>query len=219
MTKQIHPFDRRVIFDGSFDPPTRGHMRVVHEALDRGATQVIVAVATSSSKNHLLDRGNAERLVKVMLHEAGLTRFCMAAEGECRTIAFNKGTDTRMRGFRDETDVSHEMKESERIGKQRSDGVTPGIDRTILVRDDGDLRISSTRGREILFSDACTLEKLEVFFTPVIAKLLLQAKEVSGLKQDNAETWTAFNVAIAHLAQAALDAPGKPTSPMAYHRP
>lgn len=98
--------ERIAIFPGSFDPFTRGHEALVHEALNL-FDRVVIGIGSNSAKNALMTVENRRRLIEDLYAgnprvEAriytGLTGDFAEAEGACAII----------RGVRNTTDFEYE---------------------------------------------------------------------------------------------------------------
>ena len=134
---------RTAIFPGSFDPFTRGHEALIHQAL-RLFDKVIVGIGNNPSKEGLLTAEARKRLiddlyagnaqVEARIYE-GLTGDFAEAAGACAII----------RGVRNTTDFEYE-----RTMEATNHRLYPGIVTVMLFTPSPVADISSSTVREVL---------------------------------------------------------------------
>ncbi|MEY2407720.1 MAG: pantetheine-phosphate adenylyltransferase [Verrucomicrobiota bacterium] len=98
---------RTVIYPGSFDPFTNGHLDLVHRAA-KLFDQVIVAVAESEGKNPLFTSAERLELVRQSIH--GLANVAVDAfDGLLVEYVEQRGGQAVMRGLRAVSDFEFEF--------------------------------------------------------------------------------------------------------------
>jgi len=99
----------RVIFPGSFDPITNGHLDVI----DRGIKlfdELIIAVGRSPVKNQLFTPEERVEMIKEIVRERRMKGVSVESfEGLTVEYAARKKADVILRGLRSLTDVQYEF--------------------------------------------------------------------------------------------------------------
>jgi pantetheine-phosphate adenylyltransferase len=98
---------KTVIFPGSFDPVTLGHIDLINRA-SKLADRVIVAVAVNTSKKTLFDL--AERCALLVESTAHLTTIeVIPFSGLLADFAIEHQAQALVRGIRGDTDADYEL--------------------------------------------------------------------------------------------------------------
>lgn len=96
-----------VIYPGSFDPPTNGHVSLIHRAL-RMFDTVIVAVAHNPKKTPLFDVAQRMELLRESVdHDPRVEVDCF--EGLLVSYARRRGVSVLLRGLRAVSDFEYEF--------------------------------------------------------------------------------------------------------------
>lgn len=101
---------KKVLYPGSFDPITYGHMDVVRQAL-KTYDKVIIGIFVNSSKNSgLFTLEEREKIIKeIYLNEPKIEVISCDKNVATVDIALANGCDTIVRGLRDLTDFASEI--------------------------------------------------------------------------------------------------------------
>ena len=132
-----------VLFPGTFDPPTLGHLDLVARAA-KLFERVTVGLAVNTAKRALL--GVDERFALLQACTAGLPNVTVARVDGLVVDACRKlGADAILRGLRTGGDLDFEaqMARTNRV-------LAPGIDTVFLASSAGVAHVSSTLVREIV---------------------------------------------------------------------
>ena len=98
----------RVIYPGSFDPITNGHMDMI-KRLSCMFDEVIVAILKNENKNSLFSISEREELVSEVIEEEGLENISIKAfDGLMVNFAREENVKTIARGLRAVTDYEYE---------------------------------------------------------------------------------------------------------------
>ena len=126
---------------GSFDPPTRGHLDVIHRAaalFDR----VVVAVVTNPGKAPLFAPEERVALLRSELAELGGVEV-IAAEGLLVALAERLGVTTVVKGLRGASDLDAEL------AMARMNRRMGGVETLLLPSDPAHADVSSSLVKEI----------------------------------------------------------------------
>lgn len=96
-----------VIYPGSFDPPTNGHLSLIHRAL-RMFDKVIVAVAHNPGKTPLFSVEERQKLIREALPDEPRVEVD-AFDGLLVDYARQRGVTVMMRGLRAVSDFEYEF--------------------------------------------------------------------------------------------------------------
>lgn len=129
---------RIAIFPGSFDPPTFGHLDIIHRAKPL-CDHLIVAVAVKPSKNSLFSLEERVEMIKKMAPQVEVASF----HGLIVDFANERNAAFLIRGLRAFSDFEHEFQMSLANRKLSS------IETLFLMADEKHTHISSTLIREI----------------------------------------------------------------------
>lgn len=203
----------KAVYSGSFDPVTLGHLDVVAGTIQRhGLEKLLVCVVDSPDKSHFLTRENAAKLF--MLAVPPELRTKIDIETISARDGINKsGATLRLKGVRDETDVSAE---SDNIRKAILSAAARGdkpldvlwaVDKAVDEKD----RVSSTRVRAILTAPVFDENELRKCVPVPVADILAQTR--SDMNADQEWDAEAFNKALAlRLSRYSFDDWSKPVS-------
>lgn len=174
MADNLNP--RHVVYVGSFDPPTLGHLDVIR----RGAAlfdRLTVGIGINPDKRPLFDAGERESLVTELL--ADLPNVSVACfEGLAVRFARDSGARVLLRGFRMLTDMEAELTMS--LANRRLDA---DIESVFLVSNEQFSHVSSSLIKQVaLLGGESSAGRLGEFVPQqVIAPLLAKfAKEAAG---------------------------------------
>ena len=99
---------RKVVYPGSFDPVTNGHLDVIERACGL-FEEIIVAVAADSSKKYLFSVEEREQMVREAVAEAGLTARVVSFSGLQVEFVASVGASAVIRGLRAVSDFEFEF--------------------------------------------------------------------------------------------------------------
>ncbi len=102
----------KVLYPGSFDPFTNGHLHVIQvssEAFD----EVVVDLGVNSEKTRRYDIDLMKRAIEEVIEEVGLTNVKVVKyEGATIHLAHEVGADFIVRGLRDASDLIKEERDA-----------------------------------------------------------------------------------------------------------
>jgi len=97
----------RVIYAGSFQPPTMGHLDIIHRAAET-FDEVIVAVLSQSEKTYAISPEERADMIRRITKDLPNVR-CVCDTGLLVDVARREGATVILRGIRGEADVSFEL--------------------------------------------------------------------------------------------------------------
>lgn len=98
----------KVIYPGSFDPLTLGHIDII-KRLSKMYDQVVVAVLINENKNSVFSLSEREEIIKKQIKVDGLDNVVISSfEGLLVDFAKDLGIKTIARGLREVTDYEYE---------------------------------------------------------------------------------------------------------------
>jgi pantetheine-phosphate adenylyltransferase len=100
--------ERVVVYPGTFDPITRGHLDIINRALEL-FDRVIVAVARHPSKTPLFTLEERLQMIKDCFNETNKNVDVEAVSGLLVEYAYNKGANSIVRGLRVVSDFEYEF--------------------------------------------------------------------------------------------------------------
>lgn len=101
---------KKVLYPGSFDPITYGHMDVVNQALKIYDTVIIGVLKNSSKVNSLFSIDERKRLIeKIYKDKPNVIVISMDDNIAAVDVAIENDCNTMIRGLRDVTDFAAEM--------------------------------------------------------------------------------------------------------------
>lgn len=133
----------KVLYPGSFDPFTNGHLHVI-EVSSKAFDEVVVNIGVNSSKTRNYDINLMKRAMEEVFKEVGLSNVSVTIyEGATIHLAKEIGADFIVRGLRDASDLVQEERDATLNYKHGN------ID-TIYIRAGEYGNISSSVVRELL---------------------------------------------------------------------
>jgi pantetheine-phosphate adenylyltransferase len=135
----------RVIYPGSFDPITVGHLDIVGRAVDIFG-ELKISVVKRSRKELLFDVGEREELARRSVAEAGLEDRVAVESFEGLLVEHMRRTDARIfvRGLRATSDFEYEF-QMELMNRR----LAPEITGVYLMPSESNIYLSSTVVKEI----------------------------------------------------------------------
>ena len=133
---------RSVIYPGSFDPLTNGHVNIVNRAL-KCFDKIIVAVAVNSNKDSILDIDERVKAIKKVFQKSKKVQVD-SFEGLLVHYARKKKITTILRGMRTVQDFEYEMQMATSNNK-----LDPRIETIFMVADAHYSHISSSLIKDI----------------------------------------------------------------------
>jgi pantetheine-phosphate adenylyltransferase len=134
---------RFVIYPGSFDPLTNGHVNIVNRAL-KCFDKIIVAVAVNSNKDSILDIDERVKAIKKVFQKSKKVQVD-SFEGLLVHYARKKKITTILRGMRTVQDFEYEMQMATSNNK-----LDPRIETIFMVADAHYSHISSSLIKDII---------------------------------------------------------------------
>lgn len=139
---------RTVLYPGSFDPLTNGHVDILKKSLDL-ADKVIVAIGVQASKTPTFSFEERVEMIEIVARDA----FGARAAGRLEVISFKglvvnaareHGASALIRGLRDGTDLDYEMQMS-----GMNQDMVPDVQTVFLPASPGVRHITATLVRQI----------------------------------------------------------------------
>ena len=155
---------KAVIYPGSFDPLTNGHVNIVNRAL-KCFDKIIVAVAVNSNKDSILDIDERVKTIKKVFQKSKKVQVD-SFEGLLVHYARKKKITTILRGMRTVQDFEYEMQMATSNNKLDS-----RIETIFMVADAHYSHISSS-----LIKDIIKLGGSAEAFVPKVVENALQKK-------------------------------------------
>jgi pantetheine-phosphate adenylyltransferase len=100
--------ERIVVYPGTFDPITMGHLDIIHRAREL-FDRMVVAVARHPSKTPLFTLEERLKMIRDCFEETDDTIEVEAVSGLLVEYAFNKGAKSIVRGLRAVSDFEYEF--------------------------------------------------------------------------------------------------------------
>lgn len=97
---------KKCVFSGTFDPPTRGHEKIIKTCLEI-FDEVVVAVMVNPEKTPLLTGSEREILLKKLFAEEHRVKVCVFS-GAAVDLMERENTNFYVRGVRDCIDFGYE---------------------------------------------------------------------------------------------------------------
>lgn len=97
---------KKCVFSGTFDPPTRGHEKIIKTCLEI-FDEVVVAVMVNPEKTPLLTGSEREILLKKLFAEEQRVKVCVFS-GAAVDLMERENTNFYVRGVRDCIDFGYE---------------------------------------------------------------------------------------------------------------
>lgn len=151
----------KVIYPGSFDPLTKGHMDIIKRLRDM-FDEVIVAILNNENKNALFSVDEREAILEEAIKEENLTNISIHKfDGLLVNFAFDMGVKLIARGLRGVTDYEYE-KNIARVNSTLYDG----LETIFLLSNPAYSFVSSSGVREI----AAFKGDVSAFVSPSVEK-------------------------------------------------
>lgn len=103
---------KKLIFPGSFDPITVGHMDIITRAAELfDDAKIIVVVANNRDKEHFFSGEDRLKMVQLAIEESGLDNVeAVLFEGIISDFILEHKVSAVIRSFRNHTDIEYEQK-------------------------------------------------------------------------------------------------------------
>lgn len=136
----------KVLYPGSFDPITKGHMNIVEQASSLFREVVVAVLNNSSKKNNMFSIDERVEMIKKLYREIPNVKV-ISGSGAAVDIAIDNDCSAIIRGLRGISDYDYELQLSE-VNKDISNGKV----NTICLFADSKYRfISSSVVKEVFF--------------------------------------------------------------------
>lgn len=157
--------ERKALYPGSFDPPTRGHLDLIERAA-KIFDHVVVAVATNNAKNSMF---SFDERIEMLCEMAGHLENVTITHFEGLTVDFARsiGAVAVIRGLRVLSDFEYEL--SMAINNQK---LNPDVDTVCLMPSEPYLFLSSRQVKEI----ASLGGRVDHYVTPEVEERLRRKK-------------------------------------------
>ena len=137
---------RTVLYSGSFDPVTNGHVDILAQALDL-ADRVVVAIGVHPAKKPLFDFDERVAMIREVVSGLGVEQSrveVVAFSDLVVSAARRSGAGAIVRGLRDGTDLDYEMQMAGMNG-----AMAPEVRTLFLPASPGVRHITATLVRQI----------------------------------------------------------------------
>lgn len=159
----------KVLYPGSFDPVTNGHMNIIKQASSL-FDEVVVAVMCNPLKTHLFTIEERLEILKALYKKANNIKI-VSASGAAVDAAILHGCRAIVRGLRSLNDYDYEV-QLQQINKDISNNA---INTVCLFADREYQFISSTIVKEILNLD----KDIARYVDPIVKEKILIKKRIS----------------------------------------
>lgn len=161
---------KKVLYPGSFDPLTYGHMNIIEQALDI-YDKVVVAILINSSKGKGLFTFDERKALIEKIYEGNDRVEVIAIHGKKAVvdIALENGCTEMVRGLRDITDFADEKNKSD-LNLKLSGGKVKTI---AFFANPGTVSISSS-GVKVVFELG---KEIDDFVHPVVKEAIIKKYE------------------------------------------
>ena len=158
--------DLKVIYPGTFDPVTGGHLDIIRRAA-RIFSHVEISVVNRSSKAMAFDTATRVRLVKDSIREAGIqgTTSVVSFDGLLVDYMKSKGYSLFIRGLRANSDFEYEFQMQ--LMNRR---LAPDITGIYMMPSEHNMYLSSTVVKEVARFGG----SLSTLVTPSVEKALIE---------------------------------------------
>lgn len=99
---------RKVLYPGSFDPITKGHMNVINQATELFDEVVVAVMYNSAKKNPFFDLDERIKLIKEIYKDNEQVSV-VSGDGAAVKLAQQQGCKAMIRGLRGVTDFDYEI--------------------------------------------------------------------------------------------------------------
>ncbi len=131
---------KKIIYPGTFDPITNGHLALIHRAMPH--FEIIIAVNAASRKNVLFSTEERLQLIKESLRNYQVS--ILPFSGFLIDFARQQNISTILRGLRGNTDFEYELQLAH-VNKR----LAPEIETIFLMANENNTFISSSFIKEI----------------------------------------------------------------------
>ena len=139
----------KVLYPGSFDPITKGHMNIINQASNLFDEVVIAILKNPSKKNYFLTFNERYEIVKQIYENYPNIKVILSDKKAATDVALENDCKGIVRGLRGVTDFDYEIQLSQ-INKEISDGK---INTICLFADSNYQFLSSSMVRELFYLD------------------------------------------------------------------
>ena len=139
----------KVLYPGSFDPITKGHMNIVNQACDLFDEVVIAILKNPDKKNYFLTFEERFEIIKAIYKDNPKVKIVVSEKKAATDVALENNCKGIIRGLRSVTDFEYEIGLSQ-INKEISNNLVNTI---CLFADSNYQFISSSVVRELVFLD------------------------------------------------------------------
>lgn len=140
---------RKVLYPGSFDPITKGHINIINQACDFFDEVVIAILKNPDKKNYFFTFDERFEIIKEIYKNNPKVKVVVSDKKAAADVALENGCDGIVRGLRGLSDFDYEVQLSQ-LNKEISDGKI----NTICFFADGIYQfISSSKVRELFYLD------------------------------------------------------------------
>ena len=140
---------KKVLYPGSFDPITKGHMNIVNQACDLFDEVVIAILKNPNKKNYFFTSEERLEIIKEIYKDNPNGKVVLSDKKASVDVALENNCNGIVRGLRGVTDFDYEIQLSQ-INKEISDGK---INTICLFADSNYQFISSSMVRELVYLD------------------------------------------------------------------
>jgi len=155
----------KVLYPGSFDPITKGHMNIVEQSLDLFDEVVIAVMHNPAKKNSFFTTEERVEIIKELYKDDQRVSI-VSAEGATVDVALDNGCKAIVRGLRSLTDFDYE------VGLQQiNKDITDGKINTVCLFADKDYQfISSSMVKEVFGLN----KDISKYVAPLVKKKMLK---------------------------------------------
>ena len=139
----------KVLYPGSFDPITKGHMNIVNQACDLFDEVVIAILKNPNKKNYFFTGEERLEIIKEIYKDNPNVKVVLSDKKAAVDVALENNCNGIVRGLRSVTDFEYEIGLSQ-INKEISNDLVNTI---CLFADSNYQFISSSVVRELVFLD------------------------------------------------------------------
>lgn len=138
----------RVLYPGSFDPITKGHMNIINQACNMFDEVVVAILVNPGKKNYMFDIDEREEIIKELYKNNSKVKV-VKGNIAAVDVALNEGCVAIVRGLRGLSDYDFEVQLA-KVNRDISDGK---INTVCLFADEEYQFISSSMVKEVFKID------------------------------------------------------------------
>ena len=139
----------KVLYPGSFDPITKGHMNIINQASYLFDEVVVAILKNPSKKNYFLTFDERYEIIKEIYKDNPNIKVVLSDSKAACDVALENDCKGIIRGLRGVTDFDYEIQLSQ-INKEISDGK---VNTVCLFSDSNYQFVSSSMVRELFYLD------------------------------------------------------------------